>query len=212
MASTCHMIVVGRGRMLKVRVLFFHGEMLHTQRKEGEHTMNASETPIPLTYQFAQERYDTMLYRRCGRSGLLLPAISLGAHETFGSYRDIEATRACLYHAFNLGITHFDLANNYGRPPGNAETVVGQILQGMPRDELIIFEQSRLPHVARSLWRVALQEGPGGEPGPVTTTPEIRLCRYLLRAPSRSAYALRGDDGCPGPDRTPGESALYRRE
>ncbi len=100
--------------------------------------MNASETPIPLTYQFAQERYDTMLYRRCGRSGLLLPAISLGAHETFGSYRDIEVTRACLYHAFDLGITHFDLANNYGRPPGNAETIVGQILQGMPRDELII--------------------------------------------------------------------------
>lgn len=90
------------------------------------------------TWQPAAERYATMLYRRCGHSGLQLPAISLGAHETFGGYRDAEITRACLYRAFDLGITHFDLANNYGRPPGNAETIVGSILKDMPRDELII--------------------------------------------------------------------------
>jgi L-glyceraldehyde 3-phosphate reductase len=89
-------------------------------------------------YQFAENRYDAMPYRRSGRSGLQLPAISLGAWETFGGYRGEEIARACLYRAFDLGITHFDLANNYGRPPGNAELVVGKILKDMPRDELII--------------------------------------------------------------------------
>jgi L-glyceraldehyde 3-phosphate reductase len=88
--------------------------------------------------EFAENRYDNMPYRRCGNSGLLLPAISLGAWETFGGYRGEEVARACLYRAFDLGITHFDLANNYGRPPGNAERVVGKILRQMPRDELII--------------------------------------------------------------------------
>ena len=94
----------------------------------------------PATEQqtFAEDRYDKMIYRRCGRSGLLLPAISLGAWETFGGYRGEEIARACLFRAFDLGITHFDLANNYGRPPGNAEVVVGKILRQMPRDELII--------------------------------------------------------------------------
>lgn len=87
---------------------------------------------------FAENRYDTMLYRYCGRSGLKLPAISLGAWETFGGYRGADIARACLYRAFDLGITHFDLANNYGYPAGNAETVVGKILRDMPRDELII--------------------------------------------------------------------------
>jgi L-glyceraldehyde 3-phosphate reductase len=87
---------------------------------------------------FREDRYDHMIYRRCGRSGLKLPAISLGAWETFGGYRGEEIARACLFRAFDLGITHFDLANNYGRPPGNAERVVGTILREMPRDELII--------------------------------------------------------------------------
>lgn len=87
---------------------------------------------------FAQERYDRMSYRRCGRWGLKLPAISLGAWETFGGYRGEETAQACLFRAFDLGITHFDLANNYGRPAGNAETIVGDILQEMPRDELIV--------------------------------------------------------------------------
>ncbi len=83
-------------------------------------------------------RYDQMPYRRCGVSGLKFPAISLGAWETFGGYRGPETSRACLFGAFNLGITHFDLANNYGRPPGQAEIVVGKILADMPRDELIV--------------------------------------------------------------------------
>jgi L-glyceraldehyde 3-phosphate reductase len=79
-----------------------------------------------------------MVYRQCGASGLKLPAISLGAWETFGGYRGPEVARDCIFGAFNLGITHFDLANNYGRPPGRAEMVVGQIINEMPRDELII--------------------------------------------------------------------------
>jgi len=91
-----------------------------------------------MTREFASDRYDTMQYRRCGRSGLLLPAISLGAWETFGGYRDAEVARECLFRAFDLGITHFDLANDYGTPPGNAEIVVGGIVKEMPRDELII--------------------------------------------------------------------------
>lgn len=91
-----------------------------------------------MTREFASDRYDTMQYRRSGRSGLLLPAISLGAWETFGGYRDAEVAKECLFRAFDLGITHFDLANNYGTPPGNAEIVVGKIIKEMPRDELII--------------------------------------------------------------------------
>src|SRR5258707_626576 len=91
-----------------------------------------------MTATFRPERYDTMPYRRCGRSGLKLPAISLGAWETFGGYRDAGVARDCLLRAFDLGITHFDLANNYGTPPGNAEIVCGKIIKEMPRDELII--------------------------------------------------------------------------
>jgi L-glyceraldehyde 3-phosphate reductase len=79
-----------------------------------------------------------MLYRPCGVSGLKLPALSLGAWETFGGYRGRDVARECLYAAFDLGITHFDFANNYGTPPGNAEVVCGEILKDLPRDELIV--------------------------------------------------------------------------
>jgi L-glyceraldehyde 3-phosphate reductase len=87
---------------------------------------------------FSPARYEQMIYRRCGKSGLKLPVISLGAWETFGGYRGEAVARECMFRAFDLGITHFDLANNYGVPPGNAELMVGQILKEMPRDELII--------------------------------------------------------------------------
>ena len=83
-------------------------------------------------------RYDHMEFRRCGNAGLKLPAISLGAWETYGGYRGAEATRECIFGAFNLGIAHFDLGNNYGTPPGRAETFVGRVLREMPREELII--------------------------------------------------------------------------
>ena len=91
-----------------------------------------------MTRSFAKNRYDQMQYRRCGRSGLLLPAVSLGAWETYGGYHDGDVAQECMFRAFDLGITHFDLANNYGQPPGNAELVCGRVLQQMPRDELIV--------------------------------------------------------------------------
>src|SRR5436305_8433454 len=82
-----------------------------------------------------------MPYRRCGRSGLELPAISLGLWQNFGHSRPLETSRAIIRRAFDLGITHFDLANNYGPPYGTAEEVFGQILRedfGHLRDELVI--------------------------------------------------------------------------
>lgn len=94
---------------------------------------------------FAATRYDQMIYRRCGKWGLKLPAISLGAWETFGGYRGEEVARECLLGAFDAGITHFDLANNYGDPPGNAEKVCGKVIREMPRDELIISTKAGCP-------------------------------------------------------------------
>jgi L-glyceraldehyde 3-phosphate reductase len=86
-------------------------------------------------------RYDSMAYRRCGSSGLLLPAVSLGLWHNFGAVDPFANARATVLRAFDLGITHFDLANNYGPPPGSAETTFGKILKrdlAGHRDELII--------------------------------------------------------------------------
>jgi L-glyceraldehyde 3-phosphate reductase len=92
-------------------------------------------------YQANDQRYNAMQYRRCGKSGLQLPAISLGLWHNFGGVDVFENGRAMLRRAFDLGITHFDLANNYGPPPGSAESNFGQILRqdfAPYRDELII--------------------------------------------------------------------------
>jgi L-glyceraldehyde 3-phosphate reductase len=94
-----------------------------------------------VTYLPATGRYDAMRYRRCGRSGLRLPPISLGLWHNFGEEQPLAEQRAVLRHAFDRGITHFDLANNYGPPAGSAETNFGRILREdlRPyRDELII--------------------------------------------------------------------------
>ena len=94
-----------------------------------------------MTWLPAGERYDTMLYRRCGRSGLHLPAISLGLWQNFGTTRPLDNSRAILRRAFDLGITHFDLANNYGPPYGSAEQSFGRIMAtdfANLRDELVI--------------------------------------------------------------------------
>jgi L-glyceraldehyde 3-phosphate reductase len=92
-------------------------------------------------YAPSPDRYDSVQYRRTGRSGLLLPPISLGLWQNFGDSNPLEQSRAILRGAFDAGITHFDLANNYGRPYGSAETNFGRILRedfaGL-RDELII--------------------------------------------------------------------------
>ncbi len=87
------------------------------------------------------KRYDAMIYRRCGRSGLKLPAISLGLWHNFGGVDTLESGRAIIHRAFDLGITHFDLANNYGPPPGSAEEAFGRILRqdlAGYRDEMVI--------------------------------------------------------------------------
>jgi L-glyceraldehyde 3-phosphate reductase len=94
-----------------------------------------------MAYVPAAGRYDRMRYNRCGRSGLLLPAISFGLWQNFGAERPLEASRAIVRRAFDLGITHFDLANNYGPPYGSAEEAFGRLLRddlGRYRDELVI--------------------------------------------------------------------------
>src|SRR5690606_7736976 len=96
--------------------------------------------PLP-TYIAAGDRYDTMKYRRCGKSGILLPMISLGLWHNFGHSDDFKSARTILRTAFDHGITHFDLANNYGPPYGSAEENFGRIFEKdlKPyRDELII--------------------------------------------------------------------------
>ncbi len=94
-----------------------------------------------MTFVAAENRYSEMTYRRTGRSGLKLPALSLGLWHNFGHERSMDTQRAILRRAFDLGVTHFDLANNYGPPPGSAETNFGRIFaedfRGY-RDEMII--------------------------------------------------------------------------
>ncbi|WP_159942370.1 MULTISPECIES: L-glyceraldehyde 3-phosphate reductase [unclassified Nocardiopsis] len=94
-----------------------------------------------MTYVAAPTRYDTMPYRRCGRSGLRLPALSLGLWHNFGHDRGIEDQGAILLRAFDLGVTHFDLANNYGPPPGSAEENFGRVMARHLRpyrDEIVV--------------------------------------------------------------------------
>jgi L-glyceraldehyde 3-phosphate reductase len=111
-----------------------------------------------MTYTPADDRYSRMTYRRCGRSGVMLPAISLGLWHNFGGDTPHELKRALCRTAFDHGITHFDLANNYGPPPGSAEEAFGEILRtdfrGY-RDELIISSKA-----GYLMW-----EGPYGEWG-----------------------------------------------
>ncbi len=92
-------------------------------------------------YQAADNRCDSMLYNRCGKSGLRLPAVSLGLWHNFGGVDSFETARSIVQRAFDLGITHFDLANNYGPPPGSAEENFGKLLGEdlrAYRDELVI--------------------------------------------------------------------------
>ena len=94
-----------------------------------------------MTYRASDTRYDSISYRRSGSSGLKLPAISLGLWQNFGGTRDYPSAFEILSYAFDHGITHFDLANNYGPPPGAAEELFGDVMARdfRPyRDELII--------------------------------------------------------------------------
>ncbi|MFQ5624708.1 MAG: L-glyceraldehyde 3-phosphate reductase [Paracoccaceae bacterium] len=111
-----------------------------------------------MTYVPAADRYEKMPYRRCGNSGLLLPAISLGLWHNFGHDTEHDRKRAMCRTAFDLGITHFDLANNYGPPPGSAEEAFGEILRtdfAGYRDELVISSKA-----GYDMW-----QGPYGEWG-----------------------------------------------
>lgn len=101
-----------------------------------------------MSYTPEQGRYNEMQYRRCGNSGLMLPALSLGLWHNFGEIDDFEKCREIVHTAFDNGITHFDLANNYGPPPGAAEVTFGKILSRdlRPyRDELIISSKAGWP-------------------------------------------------------------------
>ena len=111
-----------------------------------------------MVYTPEKSRYEKMQYRRCGRSGVLLPAISLGLWHNFGGVDVFENGRAMLRRGFDLGVTHFDLANNYGPPPGSAEENFGRILKAdfaEHRDELIISTKA-----GYTMW-----EGPYGDWG-----------------------------------------------
>ena len=125
-------------------------------------------------YQAAQNRYNTLPTRRCGNSGLLLPAVSLGLWHNFGDTSPYENMRALCRTAFDNGITHFDLANNYGPEPGAAERNFGRILHddlGVYRDELIISTKA-----GYEMW-----DGPYGNWG---------SRKYLLAQAVRSGKAL----------------------
>jgi len=98
-----------------------------------------------------------MHYRRCGNSGLLLPAIGLGLWQGTGSYVDEELSKQIVFTAFNAGITHFDLANNYGSPAGSSEILFGKIMKHLPRNEIVVSTKAG--------YRMPTWPGPYGEGG-----------------------------------------------
>ena len=145
-----------------------------------------------MVYMPSDKRYDSMLYRRTGRSGLKLPAISLGLWHNFGHRSRGDTAREMCRAAFDMGITHFDLANNYGPPPGSAEELFGTILKTDfrdLRDEMVISTKA-----GYLMW-----PGPYGEwgsrkyvhfqPRPEPQAHGARLCRHLLFAPLRPRHA-----------------------
>ena len=161
--------------------------------------MPTPQNPASTIYVADDDRYDgRMPYPRVGRSGLKLPEISLGLWNNFGSDRPLETQRAILRRAFDLGITHFDLANNYGPRTGRPSATSALIFHDdfVPyRDELIISTKA-----GYDMW-----PGPYGEWGsrkyllslarPVAEAHGPRLRRHLLLAPPRPRDADRGDDG-----------------
>src|ERR671933_3039534 len=113
-----------------------------------------------MTYVPAPDRYERMRYRRCGRSGIKLPEISLGLWQNFGEERPFEHSRAIVRRAFDLGVTHFDLANNYGPPYGSAETNFGRHLAddfAAYRDELVVSTKA-----GYDMWPGPYGQGGGG--------------------------------------------------
>ena len=145
-----------------------------------------------MAYSANAERYDTMAYRACGDSGLKLPLLSLGLWHNFGTLDDYENMKRMCFAAFDRGMTHFDLANNYGPEAGSAETNFGRILReemAQHRDELVISTKA-----GYTMW-----PGPYGdhgsrkylpfEPRSEPQTHGAALCRYLLPPPHGSRNA-----------------------
>jgi L-glyceraldehyde 3-phosphate reductase len=120
------------------------------------------------------DRYSLMSHRRCGRSGLVLPAVSLGAWQGIGSYIDESAAKVLFTAAFDLGIHHFDFANNYGDPAGASEALAGRILADLPRHELVLSSKA-----GYRMW-----PGPHGDGG---------SRKYLIQSCEQSLRRLRVD-------------------
>ena len=162
------------------------------------------------TYTASASRYDTMQYARCGRSGLLLPRLSLGLWHNFGSVDDYSVYSRTAFTAFDHGVTHFDLANNYGPVYGSAEENFGRILRdglGRYRDEIIISTKA-----GYDMW-----PGPYGNWGSrkyllasLDQSLRHRICRYILFTPSRSRNSARGDHGGALGCRTPRQGNVCR--
>ena len=134
-----------------------------------------------VTYVPAEDRYERMVYRRTGRSGLRLPAISLGMWWNFGHDRDFETGRAIVRRAFDLGVTHFDLANNYGPPYGSAEENFGRLLREdlYPlRHELVISTKA-----GYDMW-----PGPYGDGGSRQSTSLDRASTQSLRRVASTTF------------------------
>ena len=154
-----------------------------------------------------------MTYNRCGRSGLDLPAVSIGLWQNFGHDRPLDTSRAILRRAFDLGVTHFDLANNYGPPYGSAEENFGKLYRDdfapVPRRARHL-DEGRLRHVARPVRRPRLAQVPAREPRPEPRPDGARLRRHLLLPPLRPGHAARGDDGRARHGGAAGQGALRR--
>jgi L-glyceraldehyde 3-phosphate reductase len=157
-----------------------------------------------MSFTASTVRYDAMKYARCGRSGLMLPRISLGLWHNFGDVDRYAVGRDVVLRAFDLGITHFDLANNYGPPPGSAERNFGRILRedlADYRDELIVSTKA-----GYLMW-----PGPYGEWGSrksllasldqSLSRYRYGLCRHFLFPPLRSEHAVGRNDESPRPRR-----------
>ena len=144
-------------------------------------------------YSPAPERYDNgMKFRRCGQSGILLPEISLGLWHNFGDVNTFANSQAMAHYAFDRGITHFDLANNYGPSYGSAEETFGMIMKKsfIPyRDELFISTKAGHDMWPGPLRGVGFTQVPDEQPQPKSETDEPGVCGHLLLPPLRPGYS-----------------------
>ena len=138
-------------------------------------------------YKADRKRYETMQYNRCGKSGLKLPAVSLGLWHNFGSKDNYDMMKTLCFTAFDNGITHFDLANNYGPIYGSAEENFGRIMRDFLRpyrNELIISTKA-----GYDMW-----DGPYGNWGSRKYLIAVRLCGYFLSSQDGPGDTIRGND------------------